>query len=86
MANEEAAQLIDRYSAQVLEKGMIDNELYLKYEVKRGLRDVSGKGVLVGLTDISEITSYIIEDGDMIPCEGKLYYRGISIEKIVQGF
>ena len=86
MTNNEITQLIDRYSAQVLEGGIIDNELYSKYEVKRGLRDVSGKGVLVGLTEISEITSYIIEDGDYIPCEGKLYYRGINIEKIVQGF
>jgi citrate synthase len=40
----------------------------------------------VGLTEISEIVSYIIEDGDMLPCEGKLFYRGINIEKIVQGF
>ena len=65
---------------------MIDNELYRKYEVKRGLRDVSGKGVLVGLTEISEIISYLIQDGDLVPCEGKLYYRGINIEKLVKGF
>lgn len=75
-----------KYSKLLQERDIIDNELYLKYEVKRGLRDISGKGVLVGLTEISEIVSYIIEDGDMIPCEGKLYYRGINIEKIVQGF
>ncbi|MCL2809958.1 MAG: citrate/2-methylcitrate synthase [Treponema sp.] len=68
------------------EQGMIDNELYLKYEVKRGLRDISGKGVLVGLTEISEIISYVIEDGDLVPCEGKLFYRGINIEKLVEGF
>ncbi|MDR0456318.1 MAG: citrate/2-methylcitrate synthase [Treponema sp.] len=86
MTNEEVTQLVNKYSDLVLEKGGIDNELYLKYEVKRGLRDVSGKGVLVGLTEISEIISYIIEDGDYVPCEGKLYYRGINIEKIVQGF
>ena len=79
-------KLLDKYSALVLEKGIIDNSLYTKYEVKRGLRDVSGKGVLVGLTEISEIISYIIEDGDYIPCEGKLFYRGINVEKIVQGF
>ena len=54
----------------------IDEELYRKYEVKRGLRDISGKGVLAGLTDISEIISYTIEDNDMIPCEGRLFYRG----------
>ncbi|MDR2717614.1 MAG: citrate/2-methylcitrate synthase [Treponema sp.] len=86
MTDEEVTQLINEYSNLVLEKGGIDNELYTKYEVKRGLRDVSGKGVLVGLTEISEIVSYIIEDGDYVPCEGKLYYRGINIEKIVQGF
>jgi citrate synthase len=86
MIKEEVVQLVEKYSNLVLEKGIIDNELYSKYEVKRGLRDVSGKGVLVGLTEISEIISYIIEDGDYVPCEGKLFYRGINIEKIVQGF
>jgi citrate synthase len=86
MTKEEMGKLIDTYSGLILDKGGINNELYTKYEVKRGLRDVSGKGVLVGLTEISEIISYIIEDGDYIPCEGKLFYRGINIEKIVQGF
>jgi citrate synthase len=86
MTKEEVAELVEKYSNLVLEKGIIDNELYSKYEVKRGLRDVSGKGVLVGLTEISEIISYIIEDGDYVPCEGKLFYRGINVEKIVQGF
>ena len=79
-------KFIEKYSTLLLERGKIDNELYLKYEVKRGLRDISGKGVLVGLTEISEIVSYVIEDGDLVPCEGKLYYRGINIEKIVKGF
>jgi citrate synthase len=79
-------EFIEKYSNLLRKQGMIDNELYLKYEVKRGLRDISGKGVLVGLTDISEIVSYIIEDGDLVPCEGKLFYRGINIENIVKGF
>jgi citrate synthase len=78
--------LINHYSGFVVNDGVIDNELFAKYEVKRGLRDISGKGVLVGLTEISEIVSYIIEDGDLVPCEGKLYYRGINIEHIVRGF
>lgn len=64
----------------------IDPELYNKYEVKRGLRDVSGKGVLTGLTEISEITSYTIVDSDYVPCEGKLYYRGININDLAGGF
>ena len=68
------------------EHGQIDPALYAKYEVKRGLRDLNGKGVLAGLTDISEITSYIIEDSDMIPCDGRLYYRGYKIQDLVAGF
>ncbi len=63
----------------------IDPELYAKYDVKRGLRDISGKGVLTGLTEICEILSYTIVDNDYIPCEGKLYYRGVDVEQIIQG-
>lgn len=66
--------------------GQIDPTLYTKYEVKRGLRDINGKGVLAGLTDIAEVKSYTIEDHELVPCEGKLYYRGINVEDIVNGF
>lgn len=64
----------------------IEPELYSKYDVKRGLRDISGKGVLAGLTEIGEVHSYIIDESEMIPCPGKLYYRGYNIEEMVQGF
>lgn len=64
----------------------INPDLYTKYEVKRGLRDVNGKGVLAGLTDISEICSSTVVDGVSVPCDGKLYYRGIDVEDIVNGF
>lgn len=64
----------------------IDPALYSKYDVKRGLRDVSGKGVLTGLTEIAEIRSYTIVDSEYVPCEGKLFYRGIDVEEIVDGF
>lgn len=64
----------------------IDPALYDKYNVKRGLRDLSGKGVLTGLTEISEIVSSKIVDGKEYPCEGKLYYRGIDVEEMVEGF
>lgn len=67
-------------------KNDINPELYSKYEVKRGLRDLNGKGVLTGLTDISEIKSSEIVNGENVPCEGKLYYRGYDIEDIVSGF
>lgn len=73
-------------SQKCIEAFSINPELYSKYDVKRGLRDISGKGVLTGLTEISEIRSYTIVDSDMIPCEGKLYYHGVDVEEIVQGF
>ena len=64
----------------------IDPALYKQYDVKRGLRDLSGKGVLAGLTNISDIISQKEVNGEMVPCEGELYYRGININDLVQGF
>ena len=64
----------------------IDEELFAKYDVKRGLRKRNGEGVLAGLTDISMINAYTMIDREIVPCEGKLYYRGIDIEDIVKGF
>ncbi len=66
--------------------GRIDKDLYSKYDVKRGLRDINGKGVLAGLTEISEICSSKVVNGETRPCEGKLYYRGVDVEDIVRGF
>ncbi len=64
----------------------IDPALYTKYEVKRGLRDINGTGVMAGLTEIGEVKAYDTVDGKPVPCEGKLYYRGMDIEEIVRGF
>lgn len=68
------------------ENNNIETELYSQYDVKRGLRDVNGKGVLAGLTHISEIKSSKIVDGKSVPCEGQLYFRGYSIRDLVNGF
>ena len=65
--------------------GIIDSSLYQKYDVKRGLRDSNGKGVLTGLTKISDIRQNKIIDGKLVPCEGELYYRGININDIISG-
>ena len=54
--------------------------------MNRGLRDLQGNGVLTGLTEISEIQSSKMVDGQQVPCEGKLFYRGIDVEEIVAGF
>ncbi|MBR5943293.1 MAG: citrate synthase, partial [Clostridia bacterium] len=64
----------------------IDPQYYEKYNVKRGLRDVSGKGVVSGLTEISTIISSETVDGVDVPCKGKLAYRGIDIKDLVNGF
>ena len=82
----ESSQRLFEYSELCRKNCDIDPSLYAKYEVKRGLRDINGKGVLAGLTKIAEVKSYTIDDGDIIPCEGKLYYHGIDMEQIVDGF
>ncbi len=77
---------IAKWTGMVQEADSIDAELYRKYEVKRGLRDLSGKGVLAGLTRIGEVHSYIVDDGETIPQPGRLIYRGMDINDLVKGF
>lgn len=69
-----------------LADNVIEPEMYVKYAVNRGLRDLNGNGVLTGLTEISEIQSSKMVDGEKVPCEGKLFYRGVDVEQIVSGF
>lgn len=65
----------------------INPDLYTKYDVKRGLRDINGKGVLTGLTEIGEIHAYdTLPDGSSKPCDGKLYYHGYDVEELIGGF
>lgn len=68
------------------ENSKMDVSLYGKYDVKRGLRDINGKGVLAGLTQISNIVSSKTIDGKSVPCDGELYYRGINIKDLTNGF
>ena len=77
---------IERLAALCTDNSQIAPELYSKYDVKRGLRDLNGQGVLTGLTEISEILSGNVVDGTIVPCDGKLYYRGIDVEDLVDGF
>ena len=69
-----------------IKNSTIEQNLYIEHKVNRGLRDINGKGVLAGLTEISEICSKEIIDGKEVPCDGKLFYRGIDIESLVSGF
>jgi len=65
---------------------LIDPDFFNQYIVKRGLRDIDGRGVLVGLTEIGEVNSYIINNDKMEPGPGRLIYRGIDIVDLVKGF
>ncbi len=67
------------------ETATINPALYSEYDVKRGLRDVNGKGVLVGLTQIADVCSTKIENGVAVPADGNLYYRGYNVKDIVKG-
>ena len=73
-------------AALCMRNDRIDPALYTKYDVKRGLRDLQGKGVLTGLTEISEICATKMVDGKEVPCEGRLYYRGYDVRQLVRGF
>ncbi|MCI5585730.1 MAG: citrate/2-methylcitrate synthase [Lachnospiraceae bacterium] len=73
--------------AKLSEKaGIIDSELFTRYEVKRGLRDLNGKGVLAGLTNISDVRASKVVNGESVPIHGKLFYRGYNVEDLVRGF
>ncbi|MFV0353061.1 MAG: citrate/2-methylcitrate synthase [Oscillospiraceae bacterium] len=72
--------------AEMCTSRVIPTNLYTDYKVNRGLRDINGNGVLAGLTNISKVTAKQIVDGVEMPMEGKLYYQGININDIVDGF
>lgn len=65
--------------------GEINLDLYTEYDVKRGLRDANGNGVLTGLTEIADVTGTRIEDGVKVPAEGRLYYQGYNVLEMIKG-
>ena len=88
MANKysEITPQVRKLAEKCRQSSTIDSTLFTKYQVNRGLRDLKGNGVLTGLTEISEIQSSIMTDEGAVPCDGKLFYRGINVEDIVGGF
>ena len=75
-----------RLETEVRKSCHIDNELFEQFDVKRGLRNKDGTGVLVGLTNIGDVVGYKKEDGKVVAIPGRLLYRGIDIEDITHGF
>lgn len=76
---------INKVSREVLERNSVDRELYAQLDVKRGLRNADGSGVLAGLSKISGVIGTQKTDGKLIPVDGQLRYRGIDIVDIVEG-
>lgn len=83
---EDIKAFTSKYGEVCRENDSVNKELYTEYGVKRGLRDVSGKGVLTGITNISRVESTEMIDGKSVPCAGRLYYRGYKIQDLVDGF
>ena len=91
MNNQEMMQLLPELDSQYEElvqyckkSGTIDQSLYMEYDVKRGLRDSNGKGVLTGLTEISDVVAFDIIDGEPVPCDGRLYFQGQNVNNLVR--
>ena len=62
-----------------------EESLYAKYGVKRGLRNPDGTGVVAGITRISNVHGYLINEYERVPCEGELRYRGVNVEDLING-
>lgn len=86
MSNKEIFKRIRKFTNLAENNNKIDPTLYDKFGVKRGLRNKNGTGVLAGLTEIGNVSGYAIEDGEKIPAHGQLFYRGIDVKDIVDGF
>ncbi|MDE5911310.1 MAG: citrate/2-methylcitrate synthase [Clostridia bacterium] len=77
---------ISNLADKCTDNGVIDPELFVQHKVNKGLRDPKGKGVLTGLTNISDVIAKKVINGEEIPCEGQLYYRGYNINSLCEDF
>jgi citrate synthase len=83
---QQLSEFMLKLEEMTVKASQIDKELFETYNVKRGLRNQDGSGVLVGLTNIGDVIGYIKKDNVITPTEGKLFYRGINVEDLVHGF
>lgn len=83
MIDENSFRLFSKY---IKDENKIKSETYKEYGIKHGLRNEDGTGVLVGITHIAEVVGYDLVDGIRVPKEGELYYRGINVNELVEGF
>jgi len=73
------------FTEECVTNNRIDPALFAQYDIKRGLRDKNGRGVLAGITNISRIDAFEERDGQKIPCDGKLWYRGYNVYDLIRG-
>jgi len=85
-ARETLEQTFERWSGMARDSSIVDADLYARYDVKRGLRHVSGRGVLAGLTQIGDVVGSASDGAEYVPIPGQLVYRGIQIDELVDGF
>lgn len=83
--SKELDEQFDRLVNECMLSGAINPDLYTEYDVKRGLRDSNGKGVLTGLTEISDVCSYKLVEGRKMPANGELYFQGYNVEELIKG-
>lgn len=86
MEKEKRIENMKKWTAMITNSTRIPNEFYSRFDVKRGLRDSNGRGVLAGLTNIGGIHSYFVDEGETVPVHGELFYRGYEIKNLVDGF
>ena len=83
----EITPYIEKMAQKSNEGNGIMPDMYAKYKVNRGLRDLNGNGVVTGLTEVSNIQAKkVLPDGTTVPCDGQLFYRGINVRDLVAGF
>jgi citrate synthase len=86
MENSFSDSFIGQLCAEFQQNNHVDRSVYEKYDIKRGLRNSDGTGVNVGVTKVGSVQGYYIEDGERLPMDGRLYYRGIDIYELIEGF
>lgn len=76
---------LDKLAEYCMNSGRFDQDLYVEYDVKRGLRDSNGKGILTGLTEISDVVAFKSLHGRKVPIDGQLYYQGYNVSSLIEG-
>ncbi len=85
LTKEEYIAIEQKYADYCKESDQIDKELFAQHNVQKGLRDVNGRGVVTGITNISRVESTEVVNGELVPCPGKLYFRGYNVKDLVKG-